>query len=133
MFRYHGPSTPWGSPCPACWPGTSRRGQEGGSIDEGLIAGPTPGSSSPLARYDRWATGAPRRTEKRPLWFLCRGALFDLRKLNLFFSVAPVAVGFCGFPWLSGAHQSATEGATERARGCFSVAQQGVCRGTVVH
>ena len=47
------PSTPWGSPCPACWPGTSRRGQEGGSIDEEF--------SSPAARASSAAT-SPRRS-----------------------------------------------------------------------
>ena len=30
------PSTPWVSPSPACWPGTSRRGQEAGLTDEGF-------------------------------------------------------------------------------------------------
>ena len=96
---------------------------------------PRSGSSSPLARYDRWAPPAPPAPPERDhCGSFCRGAPFRPTKpLNLFFSVAPVAQSGL---WLPVAFWCATEAPPKRHRKGSGVFFGGAARCllcTVVH
>ena len=95
----------------------------------GFLVPPTPsGSSSPLARYDRWARPAPPAPPERDhCGSFCRGVPFRPRiRVSLLVSVAPVAQWFRGFPWLSDAPPKRHRAPPKSGSRLVSVAQAGV-------
>ena len=96
----------------------------------GFLVPPPPGSSSPLARCDRWAPPAPPAPPERDHCGSCCSRITLLtsnpRKSSRF-GGAGGAVGFVASRGFLVRHQSATEAPPKGLRVFFSVAQHGVC------